>query len=430
MTKKTAPDTAAMAPPSDFGALLTNALSLAIVAGAGLAISGLLGHYFGAASVGQFNQLATLHLLCAQVAAFGIHLSCLHYLSRKDLDAKGWAQGAQAALSLAAATGTLAALALWAAAGGLESLFDSPGLAAGLRWVAPAVGLFGMNKVVLALLNAADRLHSYAFLQALRPAVWLIGAALLVQGDSADPARIGQFFLAGEAAALVGGGLFLWRKAGLWGKAETAWFVRHARFGLRALPSHLIIELNTRIDVLVLSLFLPPDKVGIYSFAALLAEGIFQIGILVRTVINQRLVRALVEKNQAALNELKRHAGGLSLGLTVTASVILLAGFGPGLDLLRLDPALHEGHLALALLLFGISVCSYDSPFWMTLVLAGHPLAHTRLMALLCGLNLALNVALAPLFGLTGAAAATAAMFVAFPFLLRRGAAKTLGLVL
>jgi len=416
----------------DIGTLTSNTLSLAVLACSGIVTNSMLAHGFGVKSVGVFNQLSALHIVAAQFAAFGIHLSCLHYLSGETMEVSSLAGGCRSAIGIVALTGFLTGLVLFFTADLIERLFNSPGLGAGVRWVAPAVALFGLNKVLLAILNARDRLHSCAFVQALRPLVWLAGTAALSYSGSAEPAQLGQLLLSGELTATVAGFVLLSRvlrsrhHPDMLGK----WVGRHTSFGFRAMPSNMIIDLNTRIDVLVLGVFASDAVVGVYSFAAMLAEGVFQIGVLVRTVITRRLVDILLRRDQFGLTLLKRHAGLWSLWMTLAASVILLAGFRPAAVFLALDPALQDGFVALFVLLFGVSLCAKHSPFWMSLALAGHPAEHSKLMLALCCLNLVLNLSLIPIFGLTGAAIGTAIMFGAFPLMLRWTAGRVLDIKL
>ena len=390
--------------------------------------SGLLAYRFGADYVGQFNQLVMLHLVAGQLAAMGIHLSCLHYLSATSLDSSRRAHGARVALGAVTLIGTATGLVLAALAPVIERSFDSPDLADGIVWLGPAVALFGVNKTLLAILNACHRLHAYAVFQALRSVLWLAGIAVLLHMGSAKPAALGLVLCAGEVGVALFGFAALGRdllvRTGF--KGDERWFVRHLAFGWHALPGNLITELNTRIDVLVLAVFVSDRIVGVYSFVAMLAEGVFQIGVVVRAVVNRRLVEALAARDQQLIDTLKRRAGQATLCGTAAASLALIAVFPPAIALLNLDPALREGIIPLAILLIGVTACAACSPFWMSLVLAGRPTDHSRLMLLLCVSNLAANVVAVPVFGMLGAAVATAVMLATFPLMLRRTARRVL----
>ena len=196
------------------------------------------------------------------------------------------------------------------------------------------------------------------------------------------------------------------------------------------MPSHFIIELNARIDVLILAFFASDVMVGIYSFVALITEGIFQIGTVVRTVITPRLTIALASKKSEVLNSLINKAGRLSLWSTIFTSIIIVAAFSSTITLLEMDQAMLSGRLSLMILLIGVSLTSFYSPFWMSFALAGRPGIHMRMMCMLLLINSIFAVTLVPMFGMEGAAFATAMMFMSFPFLLRIHMKKYLGFVI
>jgi O-antigen/teichoic acid export membrane protein len=64
---------------------------------------------------------------------------------------------------------------------------------------------------------------------------------------------------------------------------------------MKSFFSNVLLQMNTRIDVLVLGLFWSDHIVGIYSFAATLAEGVYQLLVVLRTNYNPMLVRLTLE---------------------------------------------------------------------------------------------------------------------------------------
>lgn len=414
----------------DLRFLASNTVSFGIVASAGIAINAILAVAFDVGVVGRFNQLFAMHLVAAQLAAFGVQLSTLHYLSHGDSVTPSWRAGARAAVFVAGIAGSVVGLLLWLCAEPIARLFDSPELAGGLLWLAPAVAVFGINKVMLAICNASGRLHLLALLQALRPMCWFAGVLWLVQVGQASSMQMGQLLLSGEVITLAIGMALLrgiWRDT--WSVDCRVWMGRHAVFGLKAMPSNLIVDLNTRIDVLVLAYFASDGLVGVYSFVAMLAEGVFQIGVIIRTVVSRRLVALLADDDHIGLRALRAQAGRWSLWLTLLPVAVLSVAFMPAVSLFGLDPAMGGGKVSLWVLLAGVVVCAVSSPMWMILVLAGRPTQHTQLMLALCALNLILNLTLIPLLGMLGAAIGTAVMLAAFPFMLRWTVRRVLGVI-
>lgn len=405
-----------------------NAFGLAISASAGLLVSVVLANGAGATAVGQFNQLAAIYIVASQFAALGVHLSVLHFLPIANPDEIRSA--AHAGLLAVAPPALITMAAVWTLAAWIETLLDSFGLSTGIKLVAIGAGLFGINKLLLSFLNVLGHLIWLAAAQALRPVVWLVSSVLLLDDGGVSIWGLGAMFVFSELAV---GTLALFRLTPfLVGRSAgiKPWLLRHLRFGIRAFPSNAITELNTRIDVLILGAYASDKVVGIYSFAALIAEGVFQIGAFLRTTINNRLVTIVTNRDSGALNTLTRSVGRVSLALTMLAGVAAFTLVPIIIDFFRLDPSLHEGKWVLAMLLVAVALSSPYTPFWNILMLGGHPGQHSVLMLTILAFNLVLNVIAVPIAGMTGAGIATSAMFLVFPFLLRFSSNHSLGMKL
>lgn len=404
-----------------------NAAGLAVAAASGLLVSVLLANGAGASAVGQFNQLLAVYIVSSQFAALGVHLSVLHFIPGLANEERPVA--ARASVLAVCPPALVTTLIVWASAGGIESVLDSPDLSLGVELVAIATGLFALNKLLLNLLNVYGHLIWLAIAQALRPVAWLVVIAWQIVAGEISVAGMGGLFVAGEIVVMV---FALARTGRLLGEGTGhglyAWTLRHWRFGVRAFPSNAITELNTRVDVLVLGVFASDQIVGVYSFAALIAEGVFQIGVFMRTIINNRLVAAVIARDQSALSRLLASVGRAVLLLSLVSGIAAWLLTPLLIDWFGLDPSLHSGSVVLALLLAGVIGGARFSPFWNVLLLAGRPGAHSLLMSALLLINLALNAVAIPLAGMNGAGGATALTLLVFPFILRIASRQLLGL--
>ena len=68
--------------------------------------------------------------------------------------------------------------------------------------------------------------------------------------------------------------------------------MKHLVFGFRGLGAGMFAEFNSRVDVLVIGFFLEDRAVGIYSFAAMLVDGIYHVLAMIR--INFNPISAIV----------------------------------------------------------------------------------------------------------------------------------------
>ena len=106
-------------------------------------------------------------------------------------------------------------------------------------------------------------------------------------------------------------------------------------------------------------------------------------------------------------------------GLAMLAAPLLLSLFGP--DYL-------EGRIVMAILLVGILAKAMVGPAEVLLSMTGHQKVCAGVYALALTINIGLNIALIPLFGIEGAAIATAVAMSAEAFLLHITVRRRLGI--
>jgi O-antigen/teichoic acid export membrane protein len=406
---------------------LSNGLSLLFLACSNLLITLYLARYFNTKIVGQFNLLISFFIILGQISALGIHLSCLYHLNIKK-DKLDRLASIHSALVIVFCFGLILAITLFMFSGFLEQLFSAPGLSLGLKFLAPAIIFYGINKVFLSILNISNRLHALAFGQGLRPLFWIASIILFFSNQKDTYAFFAQDLLFSELALFFV--LVVLMKDDLKFNfiklSNTNSIKDHLQFGIKAFPSHFLTDLNTRIDVLILAYFFP-NLVGNYSFIALLIEGLLQIGILLRTILTPRFSKALIEKNQLELQSIKKFYGRASIILTSVAALFLYELYLPSIHFFHLDISLNACHQALGIMLIGAIVSSAAAPFNMALLLYGKPLQHSLFILSLCLINFILNILFIPLWGILGAAVAISVMLIALPLCLSFLSKKHIG---
>jgi O-antigen/teichoic acid export membrane protein len=406
-----------------------NLAGLGITGVSGVLLLGLIGTVYGAAELGRFNLVFAGYLIASQVATLAIHHGVLHHLGRartgEDPQRRAVLLGALTAVVMSA---TVTVLVLTAVSGPVLDLVGRSDLAAGVRFGVLASGAFAINKVLLNALNALARFRAFGAAGALRGVLLLVSGGLLVALDVPGAQLPLLLLLAEGVLALILLGLV--RRELLSGPvaapAIAAWARTFLVFGVRGFAGGFLSDLNTRIDVLCLSLFVDDRALGIYSLAAVLAEAAHQVPIVVRSLSSPRVVLLLASDDQAGLRALLATlrrtlqpamlvAGGLAVLLYPFAAG-LLGGDG-----------LEEGRLAFALLMAGVWLASAYTPFSLLLVQGGDATGNSLLLSAAVVINVVGNLLLIPILGINGAALATASTTVMTIVLLRLLAAKRLG---
>jgi O-antigen/teichoic acid export membrane protein len=398
-----------------------NLAAFGILAASGFLANLLIARVYGPSTAGLFNQVFALYIGFSQLGAFGIHLAALRAASLLgEPERSGPELGALlgAAVLSTAATATLTTAAAFASSFFLDGLFRSPALPAAWRLALPGLWCFALNKVLIAMCNGAGHMRLFVVAQAARPVLFLLACIAWA-----------AFGLSGErlalALTLAEVGLTLGLAAVLLALARPLQLRRGTvgpllSFAVRALPSALFGELNTRIDVLVLGLFVSDAEIGIYTLAAWLIEGISQISVSLRPVLNRSLAQFLAAGDVAGLRRLFIRFGRLAAASTGGLVAALWLTY-PTLTVTVLhQPGFIAGRLAFTVLGAGLLLASFELPFDLLLVQSGRPVAQSRLKMALCAVNAVLGLLLTPRYGILGGAIGYAASFVLYAVWLRR----------
>lgn len=400
--------------------LVWNYGSVAFLALGGFIFSFIIIAFYDAAVLGAFNQVYAYYLLFSQVAVLGVHMSVTKYTS----DAVGLGQDARPALgsALLLVVGiSLLTDGLIAAVLALAGQWIPANLLPGLWSLLPALPFFSMNKVILGYVNGRSEMRAYAVLQSLRNI--FIAVALLVLALVGTPGALVClcFAIAEFALFLVSAGYLLARRQLAFTTASLGvWMKRHLHFGVRILPGNLVLEFNSKIDIICLGWVLGNDTiVGYYSFASLFTEGFYQLFVVMRRSINPLLAQYNVAGRMKASFEALRDRLRRPLWiLSLPAAAVLCVAYYL-LCILMGRQGYEQATLPLAVIVASIALNSRSIVFGNLLAQTGYPTQESIVNVAAATTNLLLNLVLIYFFGMLGAAVATGVSYFVFNGLLR-----------
>lgn len=414
------------------GDVTVGLISLVLVAIAGLAVNTLVGRYYPPEVLGQFSQIFALYALVAQLAAAGCQYSAVKFVAEAHGDVRREALVVVSGLAVTLVTSTVASMAFWGIRQPLADLMRSEPLAVGLAWITPALFMFTINKVAMAVFNGQRRMRLYAGLQAARPVLLMIALGVAVTARVPGP-QLPVIFIVAEglllmacAIPLLGPLRTVYRMGNeareVWSHARS-----HLSFGLRSVLSGVLLQLNTRIDVLMLGLWTTDHVVGLYALAATFSEGLSQLPLLFRRNFNPLLAQLSAGNKTAELQRLI-HDGKRYVMLIVGAITILCVALFPAWISLatgRLNEYWSSWPM-LAILAVGVAGSAGSVAFRQLLLQAGYPGTYTGVLVACCAVNAAINVLLIPLWGGCGAAVATTLAMLASVLVMRQIIRRTL----
>lgn len=399
--------------------LIWNVGSLAILGVSGILLNVLIGAYYDAATLGVFNQVMAVYVFFSQVSVGGIDRSALKVVAQHGHDERQRFDIFIGALLPTCLMSVIVSGLFFASRNAFAEFWQSPGVADGIAAATPGLFFFALNKVLLGVVNGFERMRSFAVFQSLRYLLILLGLWIGLQTGKpgAELPYVFTFaeqwlFLALAIDALI-------QHRGKPGGQLRHWARSHFDYGVRSLLSGVMLELNARVDIFMLGFYLDDRAVGIYSFAGMFAEGLFQLVTVLQNIYNPQLAKVTHAKDHEGLHRLIREGRRLAVPLIVGVGAVAIALYPTIVRLMTNKPEFLESWAPFAWLACGVIVSSPFLPFGQILLMAGFPGSHTLYMGFTVVMNVIGNALLIPIVGLSGAAAATAISFLGSIFVLK-----------
>jgi len=399
--------------------------AFALMAATGVALNVFIVTVFGVEPLGIFNQVYAVYVVSSQLAVFGIHNSSQKHIAEYAGSPDQRRSIVLSAVWVSLIFGLIMSLILFTSSSYIGNLTSSTQVANGVALAATGLLLFPLNKVLLGVLNGERRMKAFAIVQSARVLSILAFAGAVALADWPAYALGGAFPVA--EFVIVFPLLFVVRPwSGPSVSSIREWAYRHIQFGSRAIANGFLAESYIRVDVMMLGIFASDETVGIYSFAAMFIEGLYQVPVVIRTVANPVLVRLISDESR---EELVRFTRKTMFGSFATFSVMA------GLVILvfpYLAPYFPEGLVSssfpvLVVVVMGLALYALFIPVDFSLMQAGMPGRQSLMMCANILINVTLNASLIPVMGVMGAAWATAVAFVSSALVLNIAAHKWLG---
>jgi O-antigen/teichoic acid export membrane protein len=388
--------------------LIWNIAAMGVLGVSGMLLNIIIGRYYGPEVLGVFHQVLVVYYILSQLAVGGFVYSSLHFTAEHVGKHREIGNIVAAALILTAALAAIVCSVAYFSSGLIGTFFDSPAVSRGILMTIPGLFFFALNKILLFSLNGLRHMRVYAVGNAIR-FLFILLILLFFTFRHADGSVLPACISAGEIALfpILLGYFVANRLLGLNGSVRQ-WMARHFHFGFRSFLSGMLMDVNFKVDVLMLGYFASDRTVGIYGFASMIAEGLYQLVTIVQTnwtPILSKLksdgrmheVRSLVRRNALYLCPTMAVAGVLG-SLLFPYFAVLLTG----------DPIFAGGWVFFAVLMTGITLASSYLPFSLVLNQWGYPVWFMVFLALTVASNLVLNIVLIGMLGSLGAAVATA----------------------
>lgn len=393
--------------------VIYNLASLVVLSIGGVLINFLILQLRSETALGIFNQVFAPYLILSQLGVGGVQFSILKHISHVQDDVEKCADVAASALLIIISLSIPICVGMFLGADWFAAFVDSSAVGFGLKLAAPGLLFFTLNKALINIINGLNVMRAYAIFRALRfiliPVV-ILGIILLDYPDAYLPLSltITELILLIVMLAYIYRYLLPIRAI-----RNLRYHIQsHVSYGLRGVMSGVLIEMNTRTDIMVLGYFMSDANVGIYSFVAVLVEGFAQIPYALRwtidPVIGQHFAREEFQEVSVFAQKIRKN---FVLPITLLGCAAIL-GYPIALTIVQTGLPIKTSWLLFSILMGGAIINARFRPFSGIFLQSGRPGIYSVIIIILVLTNLSLNVIFIQVFGLYGAAIATSIVYL------------------
>lgn len=283
-----------------------------------------------------------------------------------------------------------------------------------------ALNLFG-------IINGRQRLVSYQLLRGLVMLITAVGLTALAVAHALTVRNVVFCYVGANVTTMLAAAIEIWRRDRARPLISRVTTRALALFGVKSQTGNVSVALNAQLDQLLVSVFLSPQALGLYTIAATVAWVVSMIGYSV-SIVALPVVAGDFDDPMA-----QRERARSMLTLTVTISTLVavpLIAFAPTFLDLVFGHAFHHAATAARILIASSIVFSVNRALEAVLRAAGRPLAAGVAEAMGLVVTAASLAVLIQFHGLPGIASASMlAALTSFAILLSR-ANDALGLSL
>ena len=176
--------------------------------------------------------------------------------------------------------------------------------------------------------------------------------------------------------------------------------------------SGILIELNTRVDVLMLGYFRSDASVGIYSFAAMLAEGFSQIPLVIQNNLDPIIGGYFADSEETKITELAKKTKRIMYPVMIVISTASIIAYIIISKYLFFEEDYLISLIAFSIMMLGVAINAGYRPLSGTIRQGGRPGTHTLFILCLVLGDALLNLFFIPRYGIIGASLVTSLTYI------------------
>ena len=300
--------------------LFLNIIFFGAIVVIGILINIIVLNFYDEEALGIFNQTYAIYIFLSQIAVGGVHLAIQHYIPKYLNNFLMISLLTQSSIILSSFLSIVTVVVSYLCIPIFQMVLNSENVGKALYFSLWGLLFFSINKVLLSILNGLRKMRLFAFFQFLRM-FFILAVILILIYFHFQPYYLNSSLAISEvllSIILLIIHIKYFKKISLSRRWKTIKSLR--KFGSKALIGNVLLDLNTKIDVLVLGIFLTDNRVGVYSFVASIFEGFSQLVVLFRNNFNPLFTKVYFNKSMEVTQRI------VQITLNSLTNLLIIAG--------------------------------------------------------------------------------------------------------
>lgn len=376
----------------------------------GFVISIILGRNLGAGELGLYSMTTTIYGMSMILAGIGIQTAVMKYVAQYKEDRNETNKIVSSGIITTLLIGVVFSVLFYLSSGIFEGIFKMQGLSGLLKIMSPVFPFALVSGTFLGLLNGRREMIKFGISLIIQSVLMILIAVLLIyQGFGVRGVLIG-FVLSNAGQCLY----LIWASWSYFEITREDYFQKTKellRFGALVSGSNFIGSLNYRADLILTGYFLTATDMGYYSVAVGFSKFFLIIPSAIQRITSPSTSEFVGKKNHSSMQMM------IDKSMKYTACIILPIGLGVGFFANELVTKIYREDfiyavLPLSILIGGQVIYGIYASVGSSLSQGGRPDLGMKQVGFAAAINILLNAALIPYFGIVGAAIASTATLI------------------
>lgn len=370
----------------------------------------IMARYLGPDGLGLFSMAIMIVGITQLVTLFGIDGALIKFVAEDKERRERVHSLFSSAFFTALIIGIIASLSLFFFSGVFASIFDMPLLSLLLKIYALAFSFSILNGIIISFFNGLREMKYHALFRVVEASLILVFiTTFLVIGLDVKGAMLGQTLAI--IVTMVVGMLIVKRFVHFTVSDYRKNIKMLASFGSRLLGANTINQIFNYMDTIMIGYFLTSTDVGYYAVAISLSRFFWLVPRAMATVAYPAVSEYWAKDNHQAINKL------VDKSTKYTACILIFVGmavifFAKDVITLLFTSEFLPAVLPLTILIIGTVISGILRSIGGTFAGVGKVDLVLKITAIGAAGDVILNIILIPIYGITGAATATAAAYL------------------